>query len=88
MAIPKASAGAQITVSYKNLNNISSLSQLPIPCADQVRNCVGKGRIFSLYDCVMSFQQITPSNLYKWLVMPQGSSASLAWFVKALKEVT
>ena len=29
----------------------------------------------------------TPTGLYKWLVMPQGSSASPGWFVKVINEV-
>ena len=32
MAIPKKSGGVRITVNYKKLNKISSVSQLPIPC--------------------------------------------------------
>ena len=56
--------------------------------------------MFSLLDLVSSFHQITvhkdnvpltagctPTGLYVWLVMPQGSSASPGWFVKAIDEV-
>ena len=77
------------TVNYKKLNKISSLSQLPIPRVDQVLDSLGKGRVFSLFDLVSSFYQITahkdtvpltafctPTGLYEWLVMPQSSSAS------------
>ena len=89
MAIPKKSGGVRITVNYKKLNKIGSLSQLPIPRVDQVLNSLGKGRVFSLFDFVSSFHQITahkdtvplvafctPTALYERLVMPQGSSAS------------
>ena len=68
---------------------------------DQVLDSLGKGRVFSLFDLVSSFHQITahkdtvpltafstPTGLYEWLVMPQGSSASPGWFVKTIKEVT
>ena len=83
------------------LNKISKLSQLPIPRVDQVLDSLGSGRVFSLFDFVSSLYQITthkdtvpltsfctPNGLYKWLVMPQGSSASPGLFVKIINEVT
>ena len=89
VVVPKISGGVRITVNYKELNDISSLSQLPIPRVDQVLNSLGKGRIFSLFDLLSSFHQIiahkdtvpltafcTFTGLCEWLVMPQGSSAS------------
>ena len=67
---------------------------------DQVLGSLGSGRVFSLFDLVSSFHQIkvhkdtvpltafcTPTGLYEWLVMPQGSSASPGWFVKVINEV-
>ena len=50
VVIPKKSGGVRITVNYKKLNKISSLSQLPIPRVDQVLDSLGKGRVFSLFD--------------------------------------
>ena len=62
---------------------------------------MGKGRVFSLFDLVSSFHQITahkntvtltafctPTGLHGWLVLPRGSSASPGWFVKVINEVT
>ena len=56
--------------------------------------------MFFLFALVSSFHQIKAHNdtvpltafctltgLYEWLVMPQGSSASLGWFVKVINEV-
>ena len=56
--------------------------------------------MFFLFDLVSSFHQITahmdtvplttlctPTSLYEWLVLPQGSSASPEWFVKVINEV-
>ena len=89
VVILKKSGGVRITVTYRKLNHISSLSRLSIPRVDQVLNSLGKGRVFSLFDFVSSFHQITahkdtvplvafctPTALYERLVMPQGSSAS------------
>ncbi len=100
VAIPKKDGGVRITINYKKLNAISSLGQLPIPRVDQVLDSLGKGRIFSLFDLTSSFHQITideatipltafctPTRLFEWLVMPQGSSASPGWFVKVINEV-
>ena len=85
----------------EKLNGISRLSQLPIPRMDQVLDSLGKGRDFSPFDLASSFHQTTahkdtvpltafctPTDLYEWLVMPQGSSASPGWFVKVINEVT
>ena len=68
---------------------------------DQVLDSLGKGRVFSLFDLVSSIHRITahkdtvaltasctPTGLYEWLGMPQGSSAWPGWFVKVINEVT
>ena len=67
---------------------------------DQVLDSLGKGRVFSLFDLVSSFHQITAhkdtvpltaffthTGVYKWLGMPQDSSASPDWFVKVINHV-
>ena len=100
VVLPKKSGGLRITVNFKKLNQISKLCQLPIPRVDQVLDYLGSGRVFSLFDLVSSFHQITahkdtvpltafctPTGLYWWLVIPQGSSASPGWFVKVINEV-
>ena len=84
-------------MNYKKLNQISKLSQLPIPRMDQVLDSSGSGRVFSLFDLVLSVHQIkahkdtvpltafcTPTGVYEWLVMPQGSCPSPGWFVKVI----
>ena len=89
VVIPKEFGGVRITVNYKKPNQISNLSQLPIPLVDQVLDSFGSSRGFSFFDFASSFHQITahkdtvpltafrtPTGLYEWLVMPQGSSAS------------
>ena len=56
--------------------------------------------MFSLFDLVSSFHRIkahndtmplttfcTPSDLYEWLGMPQGSRASPGWFVNVITKV-
>ena len=54
VVIPRKPGGVRITVTYKNLDKISKLSQLPIPHADQALNSLGTGRVFSLFDLVSS----------------------------------
>ena len=46
VVILKKSGGVRITVNYKKLNKISSLSQLPIPRVDQVLDSLGNGGCF------------------------------------------
>ena len=100
VVIPNKSGGVRVTVNYKKLNQISKLSQLPIPRVDQVLDSLGSGRVFSLFDLVSSFHHITahkdtvpltafstPTGLFAWLVMPQGSSFPPGWFVKVINEV-
>ena len=59
VVIPKKSGDIRITVNYKKLNKFSILGQLPIPRVDEVLDRLGAGRIFSLFDFVYSFRQIT-----------------------------
>ena len=54
MDIPKTSGGIRITVNYKKLNQISSLSHLLISRVDQVLDSLGKGRVFSRLDLVFT----------------------------------
>ena len=65
-------------MNYKKLNQISKLSQLPMPRVDQVLDSLGSGRVFFLFDLGSSFHQIkankdtvsltafcTPTGLYE-----------------------
>ena len=92
VVIPKKSGGVRITVNSKKLKRIRKFSQMPIPRVDKVLDSLGSGRVFSLFDLVSLFHHITvhkdtvpltafctPTGLYEWLVMPQGSSASPGW---------
>ena len=67
---------------------------------DQVLNSLGKGRVVSFFDLVSSLHQTTarkdavtltavctPTGLYEWLAMPQGSGVPPGWLVKVIKEV-
>ena len=95
VVVPKKSGGVRVTVNYKKLNKISSLSQLPILHVDQALDSLGTKRVFSPFDRVFSFHPITVhedivpltvfctlKGLYVWLAIPQGSSASPGWFVR------
>ena len=58
VVIQRKPGGVRITASYKKLNQISKLGQLPIPRVDQVLDSIGSDRVFSLFDLVSSFYQI------------------------------
>ena len=100
VVILKKSGGVRITVSYKKLNQLSSLSQLTFSRVDQVLDSLGKERVFSLFHLVSSFHHITahndtvpltafsaPTGFYEWHIMPQGGSASPWWLVKVINDV-
>ena len=100
VVIPNKSGGIRLRINYKKLNNFGILGQLPIPCIDEVLDKLCSGRIFSLFDLVSSFHQITvhkatilltafctPTRLFEWVVTPQGRSAAPGWFVKVINEV-
>ena len=57
--MPKTFGGAGITANCSKLNQISKLGQLLIPRMDQVLDSLGSGRVFSMFDLVSSFHQIT-----------------------------
>ena len=57
--IPTKSGGICITVNDKKQNKLSIRGQFPIPRVDEVLDKLGTGRIFSLFDLVSSFHQIT-----------------------------
>lgn len=59
LIIPRLTGGIWITVNYKKLNTIGSLSQRSIPRVHQVLDSLGKGRVFSPFGLVPSFHQIT-----------------------------
>ena len=100
VVIPKKSGGVRIPVNYKKPNQNSKLGQLPILRLDLVLDSLGSGRVFSVFNLISSFHQITAhkdtvpltafctsTGLYEWLVMPHGSSALPGWFVKVINEV-
>ena len=97
--IPKKSGGIRLSINSKKLNDISILGQLSIPRVNDFLDKLGRGRIFSLFDLVSSFHQMTvhkdtipltsfctPTRPFEWLVMSQGRSAA-GWFVKVINEV-
>ena len=58
MVIPNKSGGVRITLKYKKLNQISKLSQPPIPRVGQVLDSLGSGWVFSLFGLFSSFHHI------------------------------
>ena len=63
VVIPTKTGSIRITVNCKKLNKLSVLGELPTSRIDDVLDEVGTGRIFSLFDLVSSFDQITVMNV-------------------------
>ena len=59
VVIPKKNGGVKLNFNYKNLNKVSNFGQPPIPRVDEVLDSLGKGKIFSLFEFVSSFHEIT-----------------------------
>ena len=56
--VPHKSGGVGITVTYKKLNDISRVSQLPVPRVGRVLESPGKLSVFSCFDLASAFHQI------------------------------
>ena len=59
IVLPMKDGGVRIAIIFKKLNDISSLGQLPIPRVDEVLDSLGKRGLFSFFDLVSWFHQIT-----------------------------
>lgn len=100
VVVPNKSGELRIAINYQRLNKVSSMSQLPVPRAEEILTKLNKGNIFSLYDFMGSFNQIpvhpdtipltafaTQTRLFEWLRMPMGASQSVGHFVRVINEV-
>ena len=101
VCVPKKSGGIRITANYQKLNKVTEIPQIAIPRVDEVLDTLGGGSVFSVFDLISGFTQLTihpatipltafctPNGLYKWLRMPQGASGAPAWFVLVTRLVT
>ena len=101
VCITKKSGGIRITVNYQKLNKVTKIPQIAIPRVDEVLDTLGGGSVFSVFDLLPGFTQLTihpdtiplaafctPNGLYEWLRMPQGAAGSPAWFVSVMRLVT
>ena len=101
VVILKKNRGIRITCDYRRLNEAIVISQTPIPCIDELLDTLGSASFFSSSDMMSEFHQIlfgensipltafcTTSGLYKFLVMPMGTSGSPGHFQRVMQQVT
>ena len=101
MCVPKKSGGIRITVNYQKMNKVTEIPQIAIPRVDEVLGTLGGGSVFSAFDLLSGFTQLTihpdtiplaafctANGLYEWLRMPQGAAGAPAWFVSVMRLVT
>lgn len=87
VAIPKKDCNLLITADYKKSSTPSApLARFPPPRVDETLDSLGKGRITIDKDSIPLAALCTPTRLFEWLGMPQGSSAAPGWFVKVVNE--
>ncbi|CAB1097130.1 unnamed protein product [Ectocarpus sp. CCAP 1310/34] len=100
VVMPKKDGNLRLTVNYKTLKKLCSLGQQPQPRVDHIIDSLHKGKVFSIFDLNSAFHQITveedtvqltafctPTQLFEWLRMPQGSSVAPSWFTMVINEV-
>ena len=98
VCVPKKSGGIRTTVNYQKLNNVTEIPQIAIPRVDEVLDTLGGGPVFSVFNLLSGFTQLTihpdtipltafctPNGLYVWLRMPQGAAGAPAWFVSVTR---
>ena len=101
VCVPKKSGGIRLTVNFQKLNKVTEIPQIAIPRVDEVLDTLGGGSVFSVFDLLSGFTQLTihpdavpltafctPNGLYEWPRMPQGASGAPAWFVSVMRLVT
>ena len=90
VCVPKKSCGIRITVNYQKLNKVTEIPQIVIPRVDEVLDTLSGSSVFSVFDLISGFTQLTihpdnipltafctPNRLYKRLVCPKAPPAPL-----------
>lgn len=93
MCIPKKSGDIRNTVDYQKPDKVAELPKIATLRVDEVLDTLVGGSVFSvfafspkctrvtIYPDTISFSPFcTPSGLYEWLHMPQGTAGAPAWF--------
>ena len=101
VCVPNKLGCIRITVNYQKLNKVTEIPQIAIPRVDEVLDTLGSGSVFSVFELLSGFTQLTihldtipltafctPTGLYEWLRMPQGAAGAPAWFVTVVRLVT
>ena len=101
VAVLKENGGIRITCDYRRLNEAIVIPQTPIPRIDELLDTLASASFFSSFDIMSGFHQTmigensvpltafcTTSGLYKFLVMPMGTSGSPGHFQRVMQQVT
>ncbi|KAA8632751.1 hypothetical protein SMACR_01061 [Sordaria macrospora] len=91
--VPKKDGELRLVVDYRYLNNETVKNRYPLPLIQEMRDRLGKAKIFSKFDLTLAFSQIrmkkgeelktafrTPLGHYEYRVIPQGLTNAPASF--------
>ena len=80
---------------------VTDIPQISILRVDEILDTLGGGSVFSVFDLILEFTQLTihpdaipltafctPNGLYEWQRIPQGAAGAPAWFVSVMRLVT